>query len=275
LNSDGRLDLAAANQSANQVTILIGNVSGGFDPLSAAIPVGNGPSSINVGEFNGDSRVDLVVANKLDNTILLLFGNGDATFTLSAPVPFPGPERLLVADADRNGLLDLLVAGPTVGSLLGSEEPAQGIAVEARNLNGERVGSVYYLDASGQVLPGAASTASNGAFIILNVPVGPDPIVLVRAVSGAAGSALIDVFEDGVSYIKLRTISLQPFVVSVQGVTYDPVGPPPAGVPIGSVNIQLLGMDIQTQSSASGDYSFNVDANSEYIVKLFFDIPSR
>lgn len=284
LNSDARLDLAVINRSANTLTIFIGNTSGGFDRLADAnqnfvpsIGVGNDPSDVSVGEFNGDGRADLAITRQTDNSVLVLFGNGDGTFTLSDPIalgaPLTAPEKILLSDQDRNSLFDLVVVGSHVGTLLGRENSIDGISLEARDMNGTRVGEVRYLNRSGQVDTNLSATSTDGGFVILNVPPG---LVAVRAVNGGVGNNIIDSIPDAVSYTRLRALSLLPSVVSINGVTYDPVGPPPAGVPVGAVNIQVLGMDVQTKSDAnSGSYSFDIDANGEYIVKLCWDLPGQ
>jgi len=284
MNSDARLDLAVINRSANRLTIFIGNTSGGFDRLADAnrnpvppISVGNDPSSITVGEFNGDGRADLAITRQADNTVLVLLGNGDGTFTLSDPIalgaPLTTPEKILLSDQDRDSLFDLVVVGSHVGTLLGRENSTSGISIEARDMDGARVGEVRYLNGLGEVDPTLLATSTNGGFIIFNVPPG---LVVVRAVNGGVGNNIIDSIPDAVSYTKLRAISLLPSVVSINGVTYDPVGPPPAGVPVGAVNIQVLGMDVQTQSDAnSGNYSFQIDANGEYIIRLCWDLPNQ
>jgi hypothetical protein len=282
-NSDGRLDLAVVSRSQGTVTILIGNVSGGFDTLKdsngkvlAPIDVGTNPSALTIGEFNGDNRIDLAVTREgsltdpNDQSVLPLLGNGNGTFTPSTPVSLGDltePRQILLEDADRNGLFDLIVVGSTkIISLMGKEDPVGGVSVEARNLEGTRVGTVVY--------PGSTSkTSADGRFMIFNVPPG---ITLVRNTGQGAGNKMIDTYPDSVSYTKIKTLAVQPFLVSVQGVTYDPVGPPPAGVPVGAVNIHLFGMDVKTKSdNTTGSYKFDVDANSEYILRLFFDLPSR
>lgn len=276
VNSDGRLDLAAMNRSVEgTVTILIGNVSGGFDPLKdpngrtrPPVIVGAGPSAMTIGEFNGDNRVDLAVTRD-NQAFLILLGNGDGTFTVSPPLSLGlagPPQQILLQDVDRNGLFDLIVVGSTwTEMLMGQEKPVGGIAVEARDLDGNRVGTVIY--------PNGASTGStdaDGRFVIFNVPPG---LTVVRNTSQGAGNKVVDLYPDSVSYTKIKTLSVQPFFVSVQGVTYDPVGPPPAGVPVGGVSIHLFGMDVKTKSDpTTGNYKFDVDANSEYILRLFFDI---
>ncbi len=291
LNSDGRLDLAVLNRSQNALTLFSGNTGGGFDRLTDAnrnplppVPLGNAPSAISIGEFNGDGRLDLAVVHEADNMLMILFGNGNGTLTPSTPIllgdtdgngvqeiPFVSPTGVLASDLNRDGLFDLTIVGSHLGSLIGLESPTGGISVEARNMTGARVGEVRYIDSLGHVQPNLTATLPTGGFAILNVPPG---LVMVRSVGGGVGNRIVDAFADAVSYVQLRTLSQQPFFVSVDGVTYDPVGPPPAGVPVGSVNIEVLGSDIRTRSDQTlGNYFLNMDANSEYILKLFWSRP--
>lgn len=118
-NGDGKLDLAVANYSDNTVSILLGNGDGSFTAASASpIPVGNGPRSVAVGDFNGDGNPDLVVANYNDNTVSLLLGNGNGSFASASGSPFTvtlgaqgkGPLAIAVGDVDGDGNLDVVVA---------------------------------------------------------------------------------------------------------------------------------------------------------------------
>jgi len=73
LNGDGKLDLAIANNGDGTVTVLLGNGDGTFTSASGSpFPVGTGPSSIAVGDFNGSGRLGLAVTNWQGNTISIL-----------------------------------------------------------------------------------------------------------------------------------------------------------------------------------------------------------
>ena len=75
-NGDGRLDLAIANQGGNSVTVLLGDGSGGFTPMSGSpFPAGTQPASLVVGDFNGDGRADLAIADAGGNNVTVLLGN--------------------------------------------------------------------------------------------------------------------------------------------------------------------------------------------------------
>src|SRR4030095_16714410 len=57
-NSDGKQDLAVANQSSDNVSILLGDGAGSFSAASN-VSVGTAPYSVAVGDFNGDGKQDL------------------------------------------------------------------------------------------------------------------------------------------------------------------------------------------------------------------------
>jgi hypothetical protein len=69
----GKLGLAVANYGDNTITLLLGNGDGTFTPAAASpIPVGKGPVSLTVGDFNSSGRLGLAVANIKDGTISVL-----------------------------------------------------------------------------------------------------------------------------------------------------------------------------------------------------------
>ncbi len=80
-NGDGTSDLVTANSGSNNVTILLGNGSGGFTQAGSPIAVGSSPSSVAVGDFDLDGTSDLVTANGGSNTVTILLGNGSGGFT--------------------------------------------------------------------------------------------------------------------------------------------------------------------------------------------------
>ena len=59
-NGDGKVDIAVANTGSSDVSILLGNSDGTFQP-AVNFSAGNNPSAIAVGDFNGDGKLDLAV----------------------------------------------------------------------------------------------------------------------------------------------------------------------------------------------------------------------
>ncbi len=112
-NNDGRPDLAVANLSSSNVTILLNGVGSAIGTYTThgTYAVGAGPHSIRVGDLNGDGHLDLATANQDSNDISLLLGQGDGTFAMSAPLSTgPVPKGIAIADVNGDGWLDLLTA---------------------------------------------------------------------------------------------------------------------------------------------------------------------
>jgi hypothetical protein len=123
---DGNLDLAVANASGGDVSVLLGHGDGTFNS-APDFPAGAGAFSIAQGDFNRDGIPDLVTANFNDDTISILFGNGDGTF--QEPVTYAVghlPDSVAVADLTGSGIQDIIVTteGPgvhgTISVLLGN-----------------------------------------------------------------------------------------------------------------------------------------------------------
>jgi CSLREA domain-containing protein len=110
-NRDGRIDLAVANRSSNNVSVLLGNGSGGFG-AAANFNAGSTPQSVATGDFNLDGRADLVVANFSSEDVSVLLGNGSGGFGAAANFNVGGanPIWVEVADLNRDGRPDLAVA---------------------------------------------------------------------------------------------------------------------------------------------------------------------
>jgi hypothetical protein len=81
-----------------------------FTPLTA-VPVGDTPFQVAVGDFNGDGKLDLATANAAGNTVSVRLGDGMGGFSGTTEVSVgTQPRSLAVADFNRDGKLDLAVA---------------------------------------------------------------------------------------------------------------------------------------------------------------------
>ena len=126
-NGDGIPDLAIANINGNNVTVLLGNGSGGFTAaLGSPFTVGTNPYSVAVGDFNGDGFPDLATANQGSNNVTVLLGNGLGGFTAALGSPIAAgsyPISVAVGDFNGDGVQDLAVADRidnTITVLLGN-----------------------------------------------------------------------------------------------------------------------------------------------------------
>ncbi len=113
-NGDGRIDFVTANSNSNNVSIRLGDGTGGFtSPPVPEVAVGNSPFSIAVGDFNGDGRLDFATANLNSNNISIRLGNGAGGFTSpSVPEVAVGivPSSVAIGDFNGDGIQDFAAA---------------------------------------------------------------------------------------------------------------------------------------------------------------------
>ncbi len=139
-NGDGRLDLAAVDSTNNQVDVLLGDGTGGFQN-KAYYSVSPGPQSVSVGDVNADGWADLVVASS-SGSVSVLFGNGDGTFRNGPSYGVDGtPQAVAIADFNSDGRADLVVASSTgsVSILLGNGDGTFQPSVEYNVAGGNSV----------------------------------------------------------------------------------------------------------------------------------------
>ncbi|NIS61433.1 MAG: hypothetical protein GTO13_12260 [Proteobacteria bacterium] len=114
LDGDGDLDLAVANASTLDVTVLLNNGAGTFSGVSGSpFSVDGEPSSITSGDLDGDGDLDLAVANASTLDVTVLLNNGSASFSGASGSPFNVdgiPSSITLGDLDGDGDLDLAVA---------------------------------------------------------------------------------------------------------------------------------------------------------------------
>ena len=117
LNGDGNADLAVANGSSNDVSILLGAGGGRFSEAPGSpLSVGESPQDIAVADLSGDGMADLAVPFLRSGwRVAVLLGDGAGRF---APAPgspaavggSSGSARIAVADVNSDGRQDLAVA---------------------------------------------------------------------------------------------------------------------------------------------------------------------
>ena len=78
-NGDSHADLAVANETSGNASVLLGAGDGTFGAPSQ-FPSGSSPASIAVGDFDGDAHRDLALANNYGANVSVLLGAGDGTF---------------------------------------------------------------------------------------------------------------------------------------------------------------------------------------------------
>ncbi|MEG4494259.1 FG-GAP-like repeat-containing protein, partial [Microcoleus sp. D3_18_C4] len=147
-NGDGKPDLAVANFSSGNVSILLNTTPTGvatptFAPQTT-FATGANPSSVSIGDFNGDGKPDLAVAKFNSTNVSILLNTtptGAATPTFAPQLTFPtgfNPLSVSIGDFNGDGKPDLAVGNvnDNTVSILLSTTPPKVTAVTASTANG-------------------------------------------------------------------------------------------------------------------------------------------
>jgi hypothetical protein len=135
VNADGRIDVVAANENSNDVSLWINTsinnpnlpLISKLTSLPVPIPVNTRPRDVELVDVTGDNILDLVTISFSDATIRVAPGRGDGTFntailsTIAAATS--APIDLATGDFNADGLLDAVVltsTPPTIVSLAGN-----------------------------------------------------------------------------------------------------------------------------------------------------------
>jgi hypothetical protein len=135
LRDNGVLDLVTTNENSDDVSVLLGNDDGTFQP-QVRYGVGSFPESIVAADLNGDNRPDLVVANAKSSDISILMGRGDGTFQDQVTNPVGNaPVDAVTADLNHDGYLDIITVNQysndisvLLGNGDGTFQPAESFA---------------------------------------------------------------------------------------------------------------------------------------------------
>ncbi|RZL14034.1 MAG: hypothetical protein EOO62_06540 [Hymenobacter sp.] len=116
LNEDGQLDVLTSNETANTVSVRLGDGKGSFQAAATPeVAVGLSPHMIGLGDFNRDGHLDFVsttLNSFTTTTVSVRLGDGKGGFSKGAvPELQVGiqPDGLAVTDCNRDGQPDLLV----------------------------------------------------------------------------------------------------------------------------------------------------------------------
>lgn len=120
-NGDGIPDLAIANQTSRNVTILEGNGNGTFKEFfGSPLGAGNLPVAITSGALSGSNGPALAIVNQQDNSVSVYLGNGDGTFVAAPQSPLATdttPSGVAIADLAQSSTGGIAVTNTAVGTV--------------------------------------------------------------------------------------------------------------------------------------------------------------
>jgi FG-GAP-like repeat/Domain of unknown function (DUF4214)/Putative Ig domain len=209
-DTDDHLDLAVADFSSSEVSILLGNGDGTFkSSQTIGLNGPDGAESIVSGDFNKDGALDLAVTDASSDEISILLGKGDGSFEAAQTVDLDAgtvPRGIVSGDFNQDGSLDLAVTDS------GSAE----ISVLLGNGDGTFQGPANYPLADG---------SSGPTGIALSLTVGGSPNLVVTCTA----SNSVNVFfnrGDGtfLPAINIPQASSEPLGITVADFANDGLG---------------------------------------------------
>ncbi|OJT23140.1 hypothetical protein BO221_19905 [Archangium sp. Cb G35] len=110
LNGDGRMDIAALETSGLKVFL---NAGDGTFSAPVSYDAGSSLWHLTAADVTGDTRTDLLLLDSTlgDDTLLVFSNNGDGTLSASVPALTGDVSRFAPGDVNRDGKVDLVVAG--------------------------------------------------------------------------------------------------------------------------------------------------------------------
>ena len=124
-NGDGKPDLAVANNSTSNISVLLGNGDGTFG-VKTDYDVGQFAYGVVITDLNSDGKLDIVAETSigLSEGVSVLLGNGNGTFQTHVDYLFSGlaqPKSILASDFDNDTKPDIvLINGSGASVLLGN-----------------------------------------------------------------------------------------------------------------------------------------------------------
>jgi hypothetical protein len=125
VNGDGKLDLLFLNtifsNGTSQLTVMLGNGDGTFQPSVSYGSFDNYSSDLAVGDFNRDRQPDVVVADYFGSAVDVLLNTGIISFSPTTPISF-SPQLLGISSAPQS--VTLTNTGKTVLSITSKQVSA-------------------------------------------------------------------------------------------------------------------------------------------------------
>jgi hypothetical protein len=181
-NADGKADLATANYSSNNLSVLTGDGSGNFSVDSIyTIANNSAPYSLIGTDLNNDGETDLAVINTSANNMCVLLGItagkfGPATyFPIGSPSNATSPSGITYGDFNGDGKTDIAVANESTDNiyvLLGNGTGNYTVTGIFPLLAGSNANAIISADFNGDGKPDLATAnwSLGSASVLLNAP---------------------------------------------------------------------------------------------------------
>ncbi|MGI4875566.1 MAG: FG-GAP-like repeat-containing protein [Janthinobacterium lividum] len=195
IDGDGDLDLLAANNGGNTVSVRVNNGSGAFSGSVNQV-VGSNPYAVALADVDGDGDLDLLTTSYGSSQVSILLNGGDATgsnsgaFSNGSTISVDSaPTGLAMGDVDGDGDLDLVVVCTASSASTGSG------SVNVRLNGGDATGSNTGVFSNGSAF---ASIAPYPLTVALGDVDGDGDLDLLTAgYSGTVGTSLANVRLNG------------------------------------------------------------------------------
>jgi 6-phosphogluconolactonase (cycloisomerase 2 family) len=198
LNSDGKVDLATANNNGT-VSVLLNQgtpgaaLSAGSFAAAASYSAGGSYSyHLVAADLNGDGKLDLAVADYSSSRVGVLLGNGDGTFLPAAAYTVTNPGGIAAGDFNGDGITDLAATTDTgsgsVTVLLGNA--AKPLPADAATGLMSGYGRGALLTSSTDAFFSWTGKAGDKVYVASQTPGGPSGSGLSYYVLDSAGSSI-------------------------------------------------------------------------------------
>ena len=137
-NNDGHQDFVISDNYGGNLSLKLGNGSGGFSGTTSIYSGDNFYGPLVVGDINGDGNQDIAYCSYYTNKIVILLGDGLGSFSKANEVTVSGnPVYLILDDFNNDGKLDFAsLQGSSVSVRLGDGTGSFSGTTEITSLSG-------------------------------------------------------------------------------------------------------------------------------------------